>query len=244
MNQILDSTRFNHTDTVIYFMENFIRYKSNNSLETYDLYVDSTGKFNELIGVAIVYKEYDDKGRELQRIGYGLDGKYYFWDYSAIIKTNYFGDSTIRDYYNRNNKLTDRIITVVDKQGRTICLLEYDHFLKLHAKTTHEYNTIRHEVVTKYWDNNNKLKPNFWGVCIHIEKFDPISPDSKTEEYFYNEKKKLVDGDHEGLSRNSGFRFKYSQIKKRVKDAEDFFLYYDSKGNLVCEKDQYGSITF
>ena len=44
-------------------MQNFQRFESKDKAEIYDLYIDSAGNLNEYIGLATVYKKYDQQKR-------------------------------------------------------------------------------------------------------------------------------------------------------------------------------------
>jgi len=254
MHEIKDTKKFTRTDTVHYFSWRtlFIRYESKSSPESYDFFIDSTGKFSDFLGVAIVYKKYDEQGRTVKMIGYGMKGNYDLWDFSAITLTRYSGDTTIEDHYNRKNTLTYRVANVVDKKGRTTCTLDYDHTLCLHSKVIRQYNDTLHQVLIKYFDGHDHYKPNKFGVSIVLEEYAEsdylkitgkhlYNSQKKTGEYFYNSKMKLVDADHKE------FRFTpeltYSYIIKEIEDGRLLDCYYNSKKRLVCQGDENGDLS-
>ncbi|MCH2231875.1 MAG: hypothetical protein MK105_16185 [Crocinitomicaceae bacterium] len=236
MNELLFSGNFHKTDTIPYLTESFYRYRSLDETKSYDVYTDSLDKLNEYVGLSMVYREYDIEGRTTKRIGYNLKGNYYLWDYSPIIHTQYSNDTTTKDYYNYQYVLQERIITIMDSSGRVIETLRFDKNLELSSQITNVYDDSINQVLITSYDGNGKYRPDKLGVSIRLKKYNPNDPNTYLEEYFYDSKMRLIDGDHNNLSSDKGLELKYSQLKRKNEEGDWITSYFNAKGEMICEE--------
>lgn len=234
MNELITSNNFYRTDTISYLMEPFYRYKSIDGSQSNDIYIDSIGELSDYIGLTMVHKEYDPYERVTKRIGYNLKGNYYLWDYSPIVHWQYATDTIIKDNYNFQYVLEERIETIKDSNDREIETLKFDKDLRLSSRITKTFNDSLNEVLIKRYDSNGNYMPDKLGMSISLKRFDPDNQTSFVEEYFYDSKMKLIDGDHNNLASRDGLELNYSQIKKK-EEGDWVTIYYNSEGEIVCE---------
>jgi hypothetical protein len=242
MDVVLTSNNFHKTKTKIYLLENFQRFENSDSTKSYDVYLDSSSKIKEYIGLSMVYKEYDKEGRTTKRIGYNLKGDYFLWDFAPIIQTYYSYDSITNDYYNYLYKLHHRNTTIKDSLDREVESINFDKNLKFTSRSTKIYDDYLKQVIITNYDVDGNLKPNKFGVSIQLKKFNSQDFNSYSEEYFYDSNMKLIDADHKYLSSENESELKYSQIKSKNQGAEYTTIYYNAKGRVICEEAACGEL--
>jgi len=230
------SSNWTKTKTVDYLMESFQRFETLDQKESLDLYIDSSGYLNEYIGLAGVYKQFDNQNRITKRIGYDLKGDYYLWDYSPIEATEYHNDSTILTRYNFQFILSERVIIIKDSKDRIVETLYYDKNLKLYSRIASEYADLQNELLIITYDGDGKLKSNANGVAIRLEILDSIDREFIVEERFYDANMNLIDADHSSLN-SFGFKCEYSILRRELINKEERISYFNSKDKLQCESD-------
>ncbi len=237
--QLETSNNWTKTKTVDYLMQNFQRFESKDNAEIYDLYIDSAGNLNEYIGLATVYKKYDQQKRITKIIGYNLKGNYSFWDFSPIQLTEYHNDTTIIDDYNSQYLLTGRKISVKDSKDRIIEEQHYDKSLKLYSRVVYDYFDLQNILLQKNYDGNGILKPNKKGVAIKLQIFD--NKKHIIEERFYDSQMNLIDANHDF---EDDTPCKYSILKRKITKKLERTFYYNSKNELQCESDGFSIMTW
>jgi len=223
------------TKTVDYLMQPFQRFERVDQLESFDLFIDSTGHLNEHIGLTAVYKQFDNQNRLTKRIGYNLKGNYYLWDYSPIEMTEYHNDTTIVAHYNYQFLLTEKKAKINDGKGRVIEELWYDKNLKLNSRTTYNYIDQQNELLITTFDGSNQIKYDKFGVGIKLQKFDTLN--RLIEQRYYDSQMNLVEAEHNLSSSSNFFECKFSILRREYKNCEELTQYYNSKNELQCESD-------
>jgi len=232
-----DSTHYMASDKMKFFEDPYKQFESSTSNEVYEVYLDSTGQLTTIIGLAVVYREYDESDRIIKRIGYNLEGGYYLWDYPPIIITHYGERSKSEDNYGYNNQLRSRTTTIIDSVDRLIRTLNYDSDLQLTSMQTKDYLDSKNEVWVKFYDGAGHLRPNQRGMSIHLQRLDPANPEFVVAEYFYDSNKNLVDADHCHLFSNDRESLIYSRISRETRDGVIVTSFFNSKGRKICEDD-------
>lgn len=182
-------------------------FESFDKRERYYIFIDSLGKLSPFAGWVIIYHEYDEQGREVKEINYGARGEYYRPEsYSPIIMTSYFSDTTVKDYYNNQANLRERIITISDTLGRAMQEFFYD-----------ENKNFRYRIVKKYTNLNYRF-----GIVA-------------AEECIYDAKGKLFDIEYGQLYKYSQIRRKlYGDeiVETNYYDSKGRFFFRTQDGSM------------
>jgi hypothetical protein len=232
---IENSTMWTKTITVDYLMQPFQRFERIDKLESFDLFIDSTGHLNECIGLTAIYKQFDNQNRLTKRIGYNLKGNYFLWDFSPIEMTEYYNDTTIVAYYNYEFILTSKEVNIKDSIGRLYEELWFDNNNKLYSRTTYKYIDQQNELLITTFDGNDKIKYDKFGVGIRLQKFDTMK--RIVEERYFDSQMNLVEAEHDLPSSSNFFNCNFSIVKREYKDNVVLTQYYNSKNELQCESD-------
>ncbi|NOQ75502.1 MAG: hypothetical protein GQ574_26065 [Crocinitomix sp.] len=235
MDVLLYSKSYRKIDTISYLMKDYVRFESIDETNSYDVYLDSTGKLSEDLGLSMVYKEFDKEGRIIKRIGLNIEGYYSLWDYSPIIHTRYWGDSTTEDHFSRDYSFDERVITIKDSHARKIEVIDYDKNLKIISHQKKVYDDLLNELIISYYDSVGNIKPNNYGVAFHYLRFDPNDYTLFLGEQFFDLEMNLVEADHGHHFPYHEPALGYSHIK-RVKEKDQWVTkYYNLQGKLICE---------
>lgn len=236
VHEVMNSGKFIPIDTLDYFDADFIRYKSKNESEIIELYLDSNQKVSEHIGLSLVQRKLDSKGRVIYRIGCNRKGNYYFFDFSPIIILEYQGDSITRFYYNYKQELTHKTIIVTDAKGRETDYIKFDKKLNFKFRESTIYNDERGEKTVHFKDLNDQYLPLKNGVAVIYEREYSKTSDTLWLKAYYDKDMQLVDADHIGVKTITENKYFFSYILiHRSKDGSstNFKEYYNSHDKLL-----------
>ncbi len=225
----------------------FQKFENSEKDETYNVCLDSNGRFFDYINVAVIYKKFDSEGRIIKRIGYDLRGNYSLLDCSPIEISQYIGDSIIHDYYNSLYEQTERTISIEDSKHRIIDYISYDKNLELVKHQSTKYNDNQIVITTK--DSNGNLYPNSSGAAITEITMDLKDNTIIQEIKFYTVDHFLIDAEHSHFKKTTDLPIlnpgiPYSIVKFNREKGSLLFQYFNSLGNLVCDMSEDGSIVF
>lgn len=198
------------------------------------MYLDSSGQLSEYCGQTIIHRKFDSLGRITFRTGYMKDGRYRYFDYSPIILISYLNDTTVKDYFDENNKFRRREILIRDKLGRVLEERVINNAYQLTDKKIIKYSDSSGFVVVSFLDSLGHYKPNEHGVSVLLQKFHNDSALFLTEQHYLDSNGKPVEARHESSNEPCSY---YKKVNYGSPDSGNDFSYFNAKDELACSDD-------
>lgn len=230
-NIISTSDKYKKCETRIYLLNEYKSFSDNVSI--YSFFIDSTGTLSEDLKLSCLYQKYDTLNRLVEITGYSKDGELSYYDYSPHSTIDYKKDSIIETFYDYYKKYSHKKIVIKDSLGRCIQKLEFDENYKntFNEKRVYEGDTL---LTIINLSSDGKLLPNINGATFIIQKFNSFGI---IEESYYDSNRNLIDSDYHNLG-SDYFKVKYSTIKRVTNGRFNNWVYYNSNGEVECEKDE------
>lgn len=215
-----------------------IKYMNKDSLVVYEIPYNRNGEIeNDIWDLAFYCYRYDKKGRNIENRYYDIDGKLHFTDWPPIVKTEYDDkDRKIRaDYFGEDEKLVSRFEYEYDEQDREIEFRDYNKDLKLEDITKTEYRDDGKIIIETFFDNQNKLMSNDFGVSLFYSKYLTNNREQLLEKRFLDADEKLVNiTDKVTKKEYAKIVYSYGLRESWIKVE-----YFDSNNKFVGETWQY-----
>jgi hypothetical protein len=226
-----------------YLLQSFTRFESADRRDYYDLFLDSTGRLQEYIGLSIVHVSFDEKNRKSLIEGFNGNGMRSYWDFPVVQKFRYINDTLVPEM-NRIRK---------EMNG------SQDSEILSNVTIIREFNTdaVYDRTRFKVYSQDSTLKLSFvfcpdGEICNRkpeqaayvFREYDKNDKRIIIQERYYNSKLELVDGNHpvftsETVAVSSSSK-PYAYSIRELKDGKlNTIHYYNQKGELV-ETSQHG----
>jgi hypothetical protein len=197
------------------FGTEFTKYINQDSLVLFEVYYNDSNQIsNSSWGIAFVEKKYDAMGRIIESKSYNALGLLKGADSPPIVKIIYLKDNiTQKNYYNGDMSFSGRIEVYFDSLGREVKFIGYDKLLNREMKKVTEFIDSVNVTLVKYYDADDKLDKNEFGVSVWYTKYSSRNHDFITETQVLNKKMKLVDCLNDGYDKKEKSYSKVLYIK-------------------------------
>lgn len=235
------NSNFSKTGSKKYLQETFTIFESQNKKERYDLYLDSTNKLKEYIGLSIVHYNYDELNRIILIEGFNDKGIRNFWDFPSKQIFRYVSDTVVSEF----NKIRNEICNCKSQDTLSDVVI----IKEINSGTDSIYNKIRISIYSK--DSTNKLS---YAICSNgkickksenvryiFRQFDKNEKSIIVQERYYDGRLRLLNGKHsvyktENFSYSANISYAYSLREIRDREIRTIRL-YDKRGKLVDTKE-------
>ena len=223
-----------------YLMEKFTSYVSHDSLDKYDLFLDSTKTLRNHIDLAIVHRSYDSQNRIVLIEGYDSLGNRSYWDFPAKTIFQYIEDTSIIQL----NKIFKQIGEDVRLAEKCSVLIDYE------IENNPKYSKIRYHIYSK--DSTFLFTYSICSsgnVCrrannVYYELYKLAdNKRSYSANYFFGDDLKLIDGSHQLLYNKTwgagtqNFDYAYAILTLDANYGKTQIDYFNKRKKLVHTSD-------
>lgn len=232
------NSNYSRTGSKEYLLETFTKFESDNKKDRYDVFLDSTDKLQEYIGLSIVHYSYDKLNRIILIEGFNRLGFRSYWDFPVITKFTYVSDTIVSELNKIRNEICnckslDSLSNVVVE--KEISFREDSIYNKTRYKIFSQDSTIK---LTYSICSNGKICKRGNNVFYIYREFDKKNKTIIIHERYYDDKLKLINGKHDVYkSENVSFSpptktYAYS-IRQMEEGEIKVIRFYNKKGKLL-----------
>jgi hypothetical protein len=225
-----------------YLKETFTIFESANKKDRYDLFLDSTNKLKEYIGLSIVHYNYDNLNRIKIIEGFNEKGIRSYWDFPSKQIFKYVSDSVVYEF----NKIRNEICNCKNQDSLSNVVI----IKEINSGSDSIYNKTR--ITISSIDSTYKLS---YSICSNGEickkpenvrfifrQFDKNEKNIIVQERYYDRKLRLLNGKHsvyytEYIS-NSPINKAYAySVREISKNEIKVIRFYNKRGKLIDTKE-------
>lgn len=231
---------YHKSGTSNYLQADFTVFKSDDSLDRYDVNLDSNNLLNEYIGLSIVHRAFDSQKRPTITEGFNKSGELSYWDFPPLQKFSYSDDTLVPLINKVNNEICQCDTSNVHGTIRRI--VEYDENRVMTSARVTEM-TKDGSVKLRYgYRSKTKTLLNYNDLVYSYREYDDSTTYLIVHERFYDLDFKLLENKYpvrsgDNVSTGSYVPYAYS-IREVVNGKFTILRFYDANNNLVHKDDK------